>query len=234
MLHSLVTIYREHANRRRFSRAFANRGAGRMHDRQPRHPAKWRGDRRRRIRIRKTLRRALAQNHAERARGDRGRRRNSGQLPASTARRSAKRASAAARKSTTWCWSATPAKWARTRFCAARWAWRDRRASAIACILAGQVGSAGHLEIGDGAIITSQSGLHLDVPPGADAVRLAGHGKQIVVEGDRGAQATAGNAKNVAPACRRNRTHEGCRKSRAAQTESCRPTDRSETLMLAT
>jgi UDP-3-O-[3-hydroxymyristoyl] glucosamine N-acyltransferase len=35
------------------------------------------------------------------------------------------------------------------------------------CILAGQVGAAGHLTIGDGAILTAQSGVPADVPPGA-------------------------------------------------------------------
>ena len=35
------------------------------------------------------------------------------------------------------------------------------------CILAGQVGAAGHLTIGDGAVVTSQSGVPNDVPPGA-------------------------------------------------------------------
>jgi UDP-3-O-[3-hydroxymyristoyl] glucosamine N-acyltransferase len=34
------------------------------------------------------------------------------------------------------------------------------------CILAGQVGAAGHLEIGDGAILTAQSGVPGDVPAG--------------------------------------------------------------------
>jgi UDP-3-O-[3-hydroxymyristoyl] glucosamine N-acyltransferase len=35
------------------------------------------------------------------------------------------------------------------------------------CILAGQVGAAGHLTIGDGAIVTAQSGIPADVPPRA-------------------------------------------------------------------
>ena len=34
------------------------------------------------------------------------------------------------------------------------------------CILAGQVGAAGHLTIGDGATLTAQSGVPNDVPPG--------------------------------------------------------------------
>ena len=34
------------------------------------------------------------------------------------------------------------------------------------CILAGQVGCAGHLTVGDGATITAQSGVPNDVPPG--------------------------------------------------------------------
>ena len=34
------------------------------------------------------------------------------------------------------------------------------------CIFAGQAASAGHLDIGDGATITAQTGLHSDVPPG--------------------------------------------------------------------
>jgi UDP-3-O-[3-hydroxymyristoyl] glucosamine N-acyltransferase len=35
------------------------------------------------------------------------------------------------------------------------------------CILAGQVGAAGHLTIGDGATLTAQSGVPTDVPAGA-------------------------------------------------------------------
>jgi UDP-3-O-[3-hydroxymyristoyl] glucosamine N-acyltransferase len=35
------------------------------------------------------------------------------------------------------------------------------------CILAGQVGAAGHLKIGDGATLTAQSGAPTDVPAGA-------------------------------------------------------------------
>jgi UDP-3-O-[3-hydroxymyristoyl] glucosamine N-acyltransferase len=35
------------------------------------------------------------------------------------------------------------------------------------CILAGQVGAAGHLTIGDGAVLTAQSGVPSDVPAGA-------------------------------------------------------------------
>ena len=34
-------------------------------------------------------------------------------------------------------------------------------------ILAGQVGVAGHCKIGDGVIVTAQSGTHGDIPPGA-------------------------------------------------------------------
>ena len=39
--------------------------------------------------------------------------------------------------------------------------------SARGCILAGQVGAAGHLKIGDGAVLTAQSGVPNDVPVGA-------------------------------------------------------------------
>ena len=35
------------------------------------------------------------------------------------------------------------------------------------CILAGQVGAAGHLTIGDGATLSAQSGVPTDVPAGA-------------------------------------------------------------------
>ena len=41
------------------------------------------------------------------------------------------------------------------------------RGSDIRCILAGQVGAAGHLTIGDGATLTAQSGVPTDIPPGA-------------------------------------------------------------------
>jgi UDP-3-O-[3-hydroxymyristoyl] glucosamine N-acyltransferase len=34
-------------------------------------------------------------------------------------------------------------------------------------ILAGQVGCSGHMSVGDSAVITAQSGVHDDVPPGA-------------------------------------------------------------------
>ncbi len=67
----------------------------------------------------------------------------------------------------TWCWWATPAKSAKMQFFAARWGLRDPRASETAASWQGKSGTAGHLEIGDGAIITSQSGMHPDVPPGA-------------------------------------------------------------------
>ncbi len=34
-------------------------------------------------------------------------------------------------------------------------------------ILAGQVGVAGHCRVGDGVIVTAQSGTHGDIPPGS-------------------------------------------------------------------
>jgi UDP-3-O-[3-hydroxymyristoyl] glucosamine N-acyltransferase len=34
-------------------------------------------------------------------------------------------------------------------------------------VLAGQVGVAGHCKVGDGVIVTAQSGTHGDIPPGS-------------------------------------------------------------------
>ena len=54
-----------------------------------------------------------------------------------------------------------------TRCCARRSGWPVRRSSARTCILAGQAGVAGHCTVGDGVIVTAQSGTHGDIPAGS-------------------------------------------------------------------
>ena len=72
-----------------------------VRDRRPRHAARRRGRRQRRLRLRAAARRA-PQDPAGRHRRARGRRRDRRQQPRSTGRRSARPSSAAAPRSTTW------------------------------------------------------------------------------------------------------------------------------------
>ena len=88
---------------------------------------------------------------------------------------STRRASAAGPRSTTSCRSGTRSRSARTRCSPARWASRAARSSAEGVTLAGQVGVAGHLEIGDGAIATGPTGIPADVRGGRGRVRLPRH-----------------------------------------------------------
>ena len=95
-------------------------------------------------------RRPLREDPAGRHRGGRGRRRDRRPDGHRPRRAEARRASAAAPRSTTWCRSATRSRSARTPCWPARWASRAARGSATGVTLAGQVGVAGHLTIGDG------------------------------------------------------------------------------------
>jgi len=85
-------------------------------------------------------------------------------IPASTARLSEKHASARGQKSTTCFNRARFAGWCQRHALRPGWPGRLNKIG-DGCILAGQVGTAGHLTIGNGAVITAKSGVPNDVPP---------------------------------------------------------------------
>ena len=93
---------------------------------------------------------------------------------ASIAPASARPASRAAPRSTTWCRSDMARPSARTLCCARKWGWPDRPSSARTSFLPAKWAWPGTATIGDGVVVTAQSGTHGDIPPGTDGERLAG------------------------------------------------------------
>ena len=167
VLHPHVVIYEGAEIGDDFLRPFARRGARVLPHRPPRDAAERRGGGRRRLRLRQARRRHALQDRAVRRHGDRRRRRDPDADLGGPRDRWARRASSAAPRSTAWCRSATPARWARTTSSARRRAWRAAAILERNVLLAGQVGVSGHLTIHDNAVVYAQSGIGGDVPAGS-------------------------------------------------------------------